>query len=55
MMGVCKSRKVNSPPHVAVVGASTTCAIGLDVGASVVLGKHAAFSPRGALSQHSEM
>ena len=51
-MGVCKSRKVNSPPHVAVVGASTT--VGLDVGVLVVLGKHAAFSPRGASSQHSE-
>jgi len=69
MMGVCKSRKVNSPSHVVIVGAVSTTAIGLDVGVSsattsieigldvgvsVVRGKHAAFSPTGASSQHSE-
>ena len=79
MMGVCKSRKVNSPSHVAFgviattaigldvgvssattsigldVGVSSTTSInGLDVGVSVVRGKHAAFSPTGASSQHSE-
>ena len=37
------------------VGVSSTTSInGLDVGVSVVRGKHAAFSPTGASSQHSE-
>ena len=38
------------------VSSSTTTSIeiGLDVGVSVVRGKHAAFSPTGASSQHSE-
>ena len=36
------------------VGVSSTTSInGLDVGVSVVRGKHAAFSPTGASSQHS--